>query len=236
MTCLPCALISPEAATGPEPGVAGRSAKREYERRKRTRENRARRRLGRLGVGLVRLMGDPQHVTAWKKGAAGESRAAKRLERHLAGRGVRLLHDRVIPGTRANIDHLAVGPGGVTVIDAKNYKGKVRIERRGGLFSRRRAELRIDGSDRTKLVEGVRRQIEVIQAALSAAHYGAIPVEGALCFVNGEGLPLFGRLQLDGVTIDGPRRSAKLAARPGDLDSERVDAIHRELAARFPAA
>jgi hypothetical protein len=52
--------------------------------------------------------------------------AAKLLD----SRGVELLHDRRICGSRANIDHLAIGPGGVTVIDAKNYRGKVRTERR----------------------------------------------------------------------------------------------------------
>ena len=36
---------------------------------------------------------------------------------------VRVLHDRRIPGTRANIEHLVVCPTGVLVVDAKRYVG-----------------------------------------------------------------------------------------------------------------
>jgi hypothetical protein len=219
-----------------EPGVAGRSARREYERRRHAREQKARRRLGALGVGVVRLAGDPQHVASWKKGDAGEVRAAKRLERHLGGLGVLLMHDRRIPGSRANIDHIAAGPGGVTVIDSKNYKGTVRVERRGGLFSARRTELRVGGRDRSKLVEGVLWQIEHVKAALCDAGMHEIGVEGALCFVNGEELPLFRHLSMSGVTIDGTRHVAKVAARPGTLSGERVEATYRELVERLPPA
>jgi hypothetical protein len=61
-----------------------------------------------------------------------------------------LLHDRRILGHgNAKIDHLAVGPGGVTVIDSKTNNGAVRVDRIGGLFSSRRAVLLIGGRDRT---------------------------------------------------------------------------------------
>ena len=70
-----------------------------------------------------------------QKGAKGEAFTSKRLEKHLAGTRVELLHDRRIHGHgKANLDHIAVGPGGVTVIDTKNYQGKVRVERVGRLF------------------------------------------------------------------------------------------------------
>jgi len=32
-----------------------------------------------------------------------------------------VLHDRAIPGSRANIDHIGIGPTGVWVIDTKRY-------------------------------------------------------------------------------------------------------------------
>ena len=41
------------------------------------------------------------------------------------------LHDRRVPGTRGNIDHIVVGPAGVFVIDAKNYQGKIEVRNRG---------------------------------------------------------------------------------------------------------
>jgi hypothetical protein len=43
-----------------------------------------------------------------------------------------VLHDRAIPGTRSNIDHIAVVPSGVWVIDTKQYRGRVQRRDRGG--------------------------------------------------------------------------------------------------------
>src|SRR4051812_3440931 len=102
-------------ADGPassNPGEPGGSASREYQRRRLQREERARARLGRLGVAITRLSAEPQHVSSWKTGAEGERRVAQRLAKHLDKTDVVLLHDRRLPGRRANIDHLAVGPAG----------------------------------------------------------------------------------------------------------------------------
>jgi hypothetical protein len=47
-----------------------------------------------------------------------------------------VLHDRRIPRTRANIDHIAVTrSGAVWAIDAKNYRGKVQRVDKGGWFA-----------------------------------------------------------------------------------------------------
>jgi hypothetical protein len=236
VVCLPCGLISDALPIVPAVGTAGRSARRTHQRRRAAQDERARRVFGRLGVPISRLVGEPQHTRAWRKGAKGEELVGKRLERLLEGSGVLLLHDRLIPRSQANIDHLAVGPGGVTVIDAKNYKGEVRVERRGGLLSARREELRINGRRRTRLVEGVQGQVEVVHKALAAARLGHVNVQGALCFANPDGLPLFRKQYMAGILIDGSRSAAKLARRSGELTGERVEAIHRELAVRLPPA
>jgi len=41
-----------------------------------------------------------------------------------------ILHDRRIPGSRANIDHIVVAPSGVWIIDAKRYSDQL-VQRRG---------------------------------------------------------------------------------------------------------
>jgi Nuclease-related domain len=64
-----------------------------------------------------------------------------------------VLHDRRIPGSRANIDHIVVAPCGVFVIDAKNYKGRVEKRDRGGFFSTD-CRLYVGGRDKTPLVAG----------------------------------------------------------------------------------
>jgi Nuclease-related domain len=241
VTCLACvaraSLEEPAVVAEPEPldlGEAGASAAREYERRRANRERAIGERWGRFAGLAKRLSDQPQHETAWRTGAGGEVEVAERLERRLRETRVVVMHDRRIPGSRANIDHLAVGPGGVTVIDAKNYVGKVRIDRRGGLFSPRIEDLRINGRKRTKLIEGVKRQIELVCAALEPEH-PHVDVRGALCMAELHGLPMFRHLEIDGIAIDGTRQIAKIAAREADppIDAE---AVTRLLAERFPRA
>jgi Nuclease-related domain len=243
VTCLSCharaALeeSAPEVVPEPEPldvGEAGASAARAYEGRKANRERAIEEKWGRFAGIAKRLSDEPQHQKSWRTGAGGEVVVAERLEKRLRGTGVVVLHDRRIPGSRANIDHIAVGRGGVTVIDAKNYGGRVRIDRRGGLFTPRTEDLRIAGRKRTKLIEGVKRQIELVRAALAPEH-AAVDVRGALCMADVDGLPMFGHLEIDGIAIDGTRRIAKIAAREGDPPID-VDTVARLLAERFPRA
>ncbi len=106
-----------------------------------------------------------------------------------------VLHDRRIPGTRANIDHIAVAPGGVWVIDAKCYKGKVRVAR--PLLGR--PTLKVGGREKTKLVEGLAKQVELVRAAVSDLGI-MVPVGGCFCFV-GSDLPLIGTPSINGFQI-----------------------------------
>jgi hypothetical protein len=62
----------------------------------------------------------------WRRGAGGERATAAALAR-LPRRRWAVLHDRSIPGSRANLDHLAIGPTGVWLIDSKAYRGAVRV-------------------------------------------------------------------------------------------------------------
>jgi len=69
-----------------------------------------------------------------------------------------VLHDRRIPGARANVDHIVVAPWGVFVIDAKNYKGRVEKRDRGGFFSTD-YRLYVGGRDKTALVAGMAKSL-----------------------------------------------------------------------------
>ena len=69
---------------------------------------------------------------AWRPGAAGERHTARLLaplERH----GWVILHDLAVPRSRANLDHL-IGPGGVFLIDFKQYRGRLQLDSSGGLW------------------------------------------------------------------------------------------------------
>jgi hypothetical protein len=111
----------------PEPldrGKAGASAVHSYERLRIRREQRARDRFGRLSGVYLALTDDPQSTVAWAQGGRGEQLLGGYLEKIHDERVVVVLHDRRIPGTRANIDHIAITrSGAVWAIDAKNYAG-----------------------------------------------------------------------------------------------------------------
>jgi hypothetical protein len=61
---------------------------------------------------------------AWRRGARGERRTARHL-RKLVWAGWTVLHDLAIPGSRANGDHLLIGPPGVFLIDSKAWHGRI---------------------------------------------------------------------------------------------------------------
>ena len=60
----------------------------------------------------------------WARGAAGEVATAALLAR-LAPPRWTVLHDLAVPGSRANIDHLVIGPTGLWVVDTKAFRGRV---------------------------------------------------------------------------------------------------------------
>jgi hypothetical protein len=66
-----------------------------------------------------------EQARTWQRGAAGERRTARLLDR-LTRDGFVVFHDLAVPGnTRANVDHLAIGLTGVFVIDSKQWTGSV---------------------------------------------------------------------------------------------------------------
>lgn len=210
-------------------GTPGASARGEHRRRKANRERLVRERHPRLG-GLMLALGDArQHETAWIRGAGGEEHVARRWAKCLND-GVLVLHDRRIPGSRANIDHIAVAPSGVWVIDTKRCKGKVAVS--NSLF--RPAKLTIAGRDRSKLTEGLAKQVALVEEAMRRVGPG-VPVRGALCFVDAD-LPLVGKLTFAGFPLLYAKRLAKRINAKGPLVAELVPVVAGDLARRFPAA
>lgn len=62
----------------------------------------------------------------WEQGAQGEQVTANLLD-VLVERGWAVFHDLAVPGSKSNIDHVVVGPTGVTLIDTKAYTGRMTI-------------------------------------------------------------------------------------------------------------
>jgi len=93
-----------------------------------------------VAVGLVALSrsarSDPQQ---WLRGASGERSTAALLDA-LGPRRWVVRHDLVVPGSRANIDHLVIGPTGVWVVDTKTTRAVVRTGFRRVYFGDRRLD------------------------------------------------------------------------------------------------
>ena len=237
VTCAACreATTEPSVVEAKRPeldrGQAGASAAREYERRKRNREARTRKAHPRIGGLLLALRGTPQHETAFHSGELGEQAVAASLEQRTADGPAIILNDRRMPGGRGNIDHLAIAPIGVFVIDAKNIKGKVRVAK--PLFGA--AKLRVSGRDRTKLIDGLDRQVSVVRQVLEASGHADVPVQGALCFTTAD-LPLLGTPKMRGHLLLYRKALAKRLNASGPLQPDAIEALARILAAGLPPA
>jgi hypothetical protein len=213
-------------------GVAGASARREHERRMVKRDSETRSKWGnRVGGFILKVSDEPQSTRAWSIGAAGEETLARELE---GVDGIRVLHDRRIPGSRANIDHIVVSSAGVFVVDAKNYRGMIRVRDRGP-FWREDLRLFVGGRDCSALADGLTQQVDAVTSALVSAGEDPLPrITPVLCFVDGE-WPLLRRpREFRGVQLVDERSIRSLLTTSADLAPEAIDSLTRVLAERLP--
>jgi nuclease-like protein len=234
VTCVGCERGGSVAPPTPAPdrGRPGASLEREWERRRRNREQRTRGARPHLGGLLLAVQNPPQHEVAFQRGLAGERAVAEGLERRTATTGaVTLLHNRRMPGGRDDIDHIAIAPTGVYVIDAKDLKGKLVVE--VPWFGQ--PKLKIGGRDRTKLLDGLERQIAAVRAALGRSGYATVPIQGVLCFTQAD-LPLWRTQKMRGHLLAYRKALAKRLNTDGPLDSGARDELARHLATGFPPA
>jgi hypothetical protein len=166
----------------PHSGVAGRSARREGERK---RERRLEDKASKSGLAkLIAVLFGPSakekrqaaEEKNWATGAAGDRMLATSLAKRCPN--VLMLSDRAMPRSPANIDHIAVAASGVYVIDAKRYRGAIEV--RKPVFGAE--QLKIKGSDRTHLIESLGKQVAVVKEQL-ADLAPEVSVRGCFCFV-----------------------------------------------------
>jgi hypothetical protein len=233
------ALGSPKPSDEPEPpsadlqpgpgpvdvGTPGASARREFERRRDGRERRVRARFPRIGGLLHALSAEPQTTESWNTGAVGEERLGAALNDR-ASDILRVLHDRRVPRSRANIDHLAVTPSGVYVIDAKKYAGRPRLQVEGGVLRPRTEKLFVGRRHCTRLVDGVLKQVDVVRTVVG----DDVPVHPVLCFVEADWPLIGGSFVTRGVSVVWPRRLYPQLEAEGAWTPETIASVHVALA------
>lgn len=175
-----------------------------------------------LGAGafafLVVRARSREDYTTWAAGAEGEQRTAGELGR--LPRGFEVLHDRRVPGTSANIDHLVVGPTGVFCVETKRMRGRARV---------RRGSLRVDGAKRNGPIEQALWQAEAVEEAVG------VPAQPVLCIRDAH----FRRRprMASGVWVVRPARLRRLLRRGrAVLDPIDVHRLAARAGARLPPA
>lgn len=119
------------------------------------------------------------------------------------------------------------------MIDAKKYTGAVEVRDVGSLF-RTDERLYDSGRDRTKLVDGVLWQVEVVRNAL-ADEFPDVDVRGVLCFIGCEWGLIMRRKRIEGVTALWPKALPSHVSVAGAL-GDRVGVVAAHLRQQLPAA
>jgi hypothetical protein len=149
--------------------------------------------------------------------AATEPRAAAHHPSYRAAKaGPRVDHHRSI--------HLAIGPGGVLLIDSKQYRGRLRLDQHGMLWQGHHL-----------LVSSLRKVRWAADQADEVLGIADIQIP-AVVAVHGTSVP-WGNLQADGVTVVPARQVPDLLqALPPVLGPERVAWLADRARLRFHAA
>jgi Nuclease-related domain len=170
----------------------------------------------------LRFRPSPDAV-AWQRGAAGEQRTA-RLLCPLERQGWAVLHDLAVPGSRAKIDHLVIGPGGVFVIDSKQYRGRLQLDRIGRLWH--------SGYPLTPALRAVSFDADQAAQVLPDPGMAVVPIVA----VHGAQGP-WDKVVMAGVPVVAARRlPSMLCALPVVLGPERVAHLADQARVRFHAA
>lgn len=159
----------------------------------------------------------------WDQGASGEELTAQLLV-PLARVGWVVLHDRRIPGSPANLDHLLVGAGTVWVVDTKAWRGRVKLLGDGRLWY---------GRTSLEVLASIRWQVHAVAEHLQRCLARPVPIRPVLC-LHGVRLPA-DPLHFDGVTlVTGARLLGLLSSGQPASGCDDAQRLAMRIAAVFP--
>jgi hypothetical protein len=186
-----------------------------------------------LDAVLMASTNEPQSTEAWARGAYGERKLAEVL---VGVPNAKLLHDRRIPGTRANFDHIVVAPAAVFVVDSKLRKGLIHVRSKRG-FPSEDLRLFVGSYDRSTMVEKLVWQLDLVRLALMSADFDVIPlIVPVICFVDGKWQqPFRPPQQYAGVWLEDSNSIVRFVGGAPRLNAGTIAQIHHVLAVAFPA-
>jgi len=164
-----------------------------------------------------------QDARNWQRGARGERRTARQL-RPLLQHGWVAFHDLAVPSSGANADHLVIGPGGVFLVDSKNWRGRLLLGPDGTLWH---------GSyPVTVTLATIGFEATAIAGALGVPS----PIIQPMMVLHGSTIP-WGQQYLGGIAVLPARRlAATLLALPPLLTDQQVAQLaHRAMVRLRPA-
>lgn len=164
-----------------------------------------------------------RRAESFELGSDGELAVARAVA-PLTVTGWHVLHDRSLP-RGGNIDHLLVGPGGVFVLDAKNWSGTVSSQ----------GVLRAGGRDVSKAVRQLADGTAEVRASLVGAGLD-LPVDGALVLTHAHNAH-FPPERHNGVLVVGISQvDDAVTSASQNIAATRAEAAVRHLTLAFPAA
>ena len=159
------------------------------------------------------------------KGIEGERVVGAVLEERLADSECVVLHS-----TRflrwGDIDHIVVGPGGITIVDSKNWSGEITV---------RRGAPAADGRRRPKELAKLEKQCDGVRLALlnGRPDLRLTNIQGVLCLAAEPERPL--EPLSGGFLIGGSSATAAHAGRSGPLSSADIDHVRQTLERYLPS-
>jgi hypothetical protein len=158
------------------------------------------------------------------KGIEGERRVSEELAVALADTGAILINSLQFLH-RGDIDHLIIGPGGITIVDAKNWNGDINVA--DGIP-------RVGTRKKSDKLAGLLRQQAGVRLALAAARPNLrnTNVQAVMCFADNPSRPVS---QLDGgVVLAGTAATAAIGGRGGPLTPDDIQHLSATLRTEIP--
>jgi hypothetical protein len=150
----------------------------------------------------------------------------------LTRRGYTVLHDRSLPHSRANVDHLVIGPCGVIIIDTKNWAKNTKII--GGRFNGGKGRTYIGRTRAAKKLGGITYETSVVARELTRELHRQVAVT-PLVAVHGARRMRWGALKAEGVTLlYAPRARRWIRRLPPVCDPAEVAELAAAAARLFP--